>query len=92
MKEIATFNEIDWRALTGSDKKAFSKLGYLTLGYDHLSNIPGVGQKSMDSLLAKGLAVEGERCLHGRTFKLTDKGDLAYDWVKGGRTRVFPST
>lgn len=90
VSEPATFDESDWASLTGPDKKALKTFSRTGLGYEPLAKAPGVGQKSMDALIAKGLAVEGERCLHGRTFKLMDKGWLAVEWLQGRKTRVYP--
>lgn len=90
MSEAATFDEEDWRDLTGPDKKALKIFSRVSIEYDPLSKAPGVGQRSMDSLVSKGLAVEGEPCLHGRTFKITQKGWLAVEWLHGRRPRVYP--
>ena len=93
MDEPATFNEADWAGLTVSDKKALkilSDYGF-SLGLEPLARAAGVGQKSMDSLISKELAIEGESGLHGRYFQLTDKGVLALEWIAGRRLRVYPS-
>lgn len=92
MSEPATFEEADWAELTGPDKKALSAFSRVSQEFDALSTATGVGQKSMDSLMAKGLAVEGEPSIHGRTFKITDKGWLAIEWINGRRTRVYPQS
>lgn len=65
MGEPATFDEADWAELTGPDKKALGKFSRVSMGFDALAKAPGVGQKSMDSLMAKGLAIEGEPSIHG---------------------------
>ena len=91
MSEPATFDEDDWAALTGTDKKALRIFGRVAIGFEPLAKAPGVGQKSMDGLTKKGLAVEGEQSLHGRTFKITHKGWLAIEWMQGRRTRVYPT-
>jgi hypothetical protein len=92
LEEPATFSEDDWAELTGPDKKALKTLGRTTLGFETLAKSPGVGQKSMDALISKGLAVEGETSpVQGRKFKLTDKGRLAVEWIQGRRIRVYPS-
>jgi hypothetical protein len=91
MNEPATFDEEDWHGLTGQDKKALEKLSRVALNFEPLAKSTGVGQKSMDSLIDQGLAVEGDPSMHGRTFKLTDKGWLAIEWLHGRKTRVYPS-
>ena len=91
MEEAATFDELDWRGLTGNDKRALGIFSRVALDFEPLARATGVGQQSMDSLMAKGLAVEGEESLHGRTFKLTDKGWLAVEWLSGRRMRVYPA-
>ncbi|MBC7131704.1 MAG: hypothetical protein H5U16_01185 [Roseovarius sp.] len=91
MTEPTTFNETDWSDLTGNDKKTLRILSHVALNFEPLAKSTGVGQKSMDSLIEKGLAVEGEPSMHGRTFKLTDKGWLAVEWLHGRKTRVYPS-
>lgn len=89
--EPATFNEDDWQDLTAADKKALKIFSRVAIGFEPLANAPGVGQRSMDSLLSKKLAVEGPAFRHGnRTFKLTHKGWLAVEWVHGRQTRVYP--
>lgn len=94
MNEVATFNEPDWEELSGADKKALKILSGYGFGFNFepLGRAAGVGQKSMDALIGKGLAIEGERGLHGRYFKLTDKGALAVEWTFGRRVRVYPQT
>ena len=91
MSQPATFSEDDWRELTGADKKALKIFSRVAIGFEPLAKASGVGQKSMDALTAKDLAIEGDSCLHGRTFKLTDKGWLAVEWMSGRRIRVYPS-
>ncbi len=90
MSEPATFDEDDWRGLTGHDKKSLQIFSRVALDFEPLAKAAGVGQKSMDALVAKGLAVEGEPSLHGRTFKITKKGWLAVEWMHGRRTRIYP--
>ena len=92
MTEPATFDESDWAELTGHDKKALRKFSSIGLDYDPLAKAPGVGQKSMDALISKGLAVEGDESIYGRTFKITDKGWLAVEWTEGRKTRVYPQS
>ncbi len=92
MGELITFNETDWRELTGSDKKALRIFSRVAIGFEPLAKASGVGQKSMDALIAKGLAMEGERSLRGRTFKITKKGRLAVEWLDGRRVRVYPES
>ncbi|QOZ52879.1 hypothetical protein XH90_17045 [Bradyrhizobium sp. CCBAU 53338] len=89
--DLATFDEEDWRSLTASDKKALRIFSRVAIGFEPLAKASGVGQKSMDSLIAKGLAIEGDRSLHGRTFKITNKGWLAVEWLQGRKTRVYPT-
>lgn len=89
MSAAASFDEDDWSALSGSDKKALQRM-LRAFDFEPLANLPGVGIKSIDTLMEKGLVVEGELSLHGRTFKLTNKGILAVDWIRGGRTQVYP--
>lgn len=91
MEQPATFNEEDWRRLTAHDKRSLRLFSSRSLGFEPLANLTGVGQKSMDALMAKGLAVEGEPGTYGRTFKITNKGWLAVDWLNGRRTPVYPS-
>lgn len=93
MAEPATFDESDWAALTGAGKKALRILhsyGF-SLSFEPLSRAAGVGQKSMNSLIEMGLAIEGDSGIHGRCFKLTDKGALAIEWLQGRRTRAYPT-
>lgn len=92
MTATATFDESDWDSLTVADKKAIKIFSRVSLDYEPLAKASGVGQKSMDALIAKGLAVEGKLGLHGRTFKLTDKGWLAVEWLSGRRVRTYPPT
>lgn len=80
----------DWAELTPYDKKALKAFARNTTGFEPLSKAVGVGQPSMDALIAKGLAVEGEPGLHGRTFKITIKGRLAVEWINGNRMRRVP--
>ncbi len=90
--EPATFDDLDWATITGPDKKALSTFSRRAIDFEILANAPGVGQKSMDALIGKGLAIEGApSTVHGRRFKLTDKGWLAVEWIQGRRTRVYPS-
>ena len=90
MSEPATFDYADWRELTASDKRALWLLSRLGSNFEPLAKTTGVGQHRMDSLLAKGLAVEGPASVSGRTFKITDKGWLACEWLKGNRLRTYP--
>lgn len=92
MSEPITFDDSDWRELTGHDKKALRIFSRVAIGFEPLAKAAGVGQKSMDALMAQGLAVEGEPGLHGRTFKITKKGWLAVEWLQGRRTRVYPES
>jgi hypothetical protein len=93
MSAAETFNELDWAQLTGPDKKALKVLARVAIDFEPLGKAPGVGQKSMDALLDKGLAIEGEPSLvQGRRFKLSKKGWLAVEWLQGRRTRVFPES
>lgn len=92
MSEPITFDEADWRDLTGHDKKALRTFSRVAIDFEPLAKASGVGQKSMDALIAKGLAVEGEPSTHGRTFKITKKGWLAVEWLKGRRTRGYPES
>lgn len=90
MTDPATFDEADWNQLTGHDKRALRIFSRVALDFEPLAKAAGVGQASMDSLIAQGLAVEGDPYRHGnRTFKLTDKGWLAVEWLHGRRTRVY---
>ena len=94
MTQPATFDEEDFADLSMADKKALrisSRVGF-GLDYNPLAKAAGVGQKSMDSLIAKDLAVEGDGSLHGRTFKLTNKGSLAVEWLHGRKMRVYPQS
>ena len=90
--EPATFDESDWEDLTGPDKKALTTLNRygFSFGFEPLARAAGVGQKSVDSLMSKGMMVEGEHGLHGRYFKLTEKGSLALEWLNGNRIREYP--
>ncbi|MEO9297173.1 hypothetical protein [Devosia alba] len=92
MNEAVTFDEADWRQLTGHDKKALRTLARVSIDFEPLAKASGVGQKSMDALIAKDLTVEGAPSLHGRTFKITKKGWLAVEWLQGRRTRVYPES
>jgi hypothetical protein len=87
----ATFDEGDWLNLTSAEKKAIKAIASGTIDFDVLANIPGVGQKSMDSLISNRLVEEGVSGPDGRVFKLSDKGWLAHEWICGRRTRTFPS-
>ncbi|WP_082714991.1 hypothetical protein [Falsirhodobacter sp. alg1] len=98
MQSPVTFDERDWRQLTANDKRVLPLLdraGFSEISCEILARAVGVGQKSMDSLIDKGLAVEckeevpGE-FLDGKYFKLTKKGILAYCWVKGSQIRTYP--
>ena len=91
--EPATFDESDWQELTAADKKAIKILnqyGFGNIRPEPLARAVGVGQRSIDALIKKGLAVEDAPGLHGRYFKLTDKGVLATCWINGSRVRVYP--
>lgn len=93
MDQPATFDEADWANLTRSDKRALRILyryGFGNISPEPLARAAGVGQKSVDALIQKGLAVEDAPGLHGRYFKLTDKGVLATCWINGNRMRVYP--
>ncbi|GAB1362417.1 hypothetical protein MASR1M32_16530 [Rhodobacter sp.] len=93
MSEPATFDESDWAALSGADKKALRILhnyGFNSISPDPLARAAGVGAKSMESLIRKGLATEAPSGLHGRYFLMTDKGTLATSWLLGHRIRVYP--
>jgi hypothetical protein len=79
VSEPTTFDESDWRELTGYHKKALRIFSRIAIGFEPLAKAAGVAQKSMDALMAMGLAVEGEPGLHGRTFKVTKKGWLAVE-------------
>jgi predicted transcriptional regulator len=50
--------------------------------FEPLAKWAGVGQKSLDELIRKGLAVEDDKTIHGRTFKITEKGWLALSWIQ----------
>ena len=92
VSEEATFDEADWRALTGADKKALDILhryGFGNVSPEPLARAAGVGARSMESLVSKALAVETAPGLHGRYFMLTDKGVLATSWMMGRRVRVY---
>jgi len=94
MTQPATFEESDWAELSGPDKKALktlSRYGF-SLGFEPLARAAGVGQKSVDSLISKGLAIEGENGLHGRYFRLTNKGSLSIEWIEGRNVRVYPQS
>lgn len=90
MDEPTTFDEADWYELTGNDKKALKIFSRVAIDFEPLAKATGVGQKSMDALIAKGLAVEGPSSRHGRTFKVTKKGRLAVEWLFGRRIRIYP--
>lgn len=92
MSEPITFDEADWRELTGPDKKALRTFSRVAISFESLAKASGVGQKSMDALVAKGLAEEGDRSLHGRTFRITKKGWLAVEWLHGRHIRVYPES
>lgn len=84
MTEPSTFDETDWNDLSMADKKALRRISQVATDYEPLAKMAGVGQKSMDSLIDKNLAVEGAASRHGaRTFKLTDKGWLAVNLLNG---------
>ncbi|WP_296221353.1 hypothetical protein [uncultured Sphingomonas sp.] len=91
MSDPARFDEDDWAALSSNDKKTLRIWSRVALDFEPLARATGVGQKSMDSLISKDLAVEGEGSLHGRTFKLTDKGWLAVEWLHGRKMREYPA-
>jgi predicted transcriptional regulator len=84
-----TFEESDWRDLSPSDKRALRIFSRVSLDFEALVKASGVAQKGMDNLISKGLAIEGTPSTDGRTFKLTDKGWLAVEWLSGRRTRTF---
>lgn len=92
MSEPTTFGESDRRGLTGHDKKALRTFSRVAIDFEPLAKAAGVGQKSMDALMAMDLAVEGEPGLHGRTFKITKKGWLSVEWLHSRRTRVYPES
>ncbi|MCH8683875.1 hypothetical protein [Pedomonas mirosovicensis] len=85
MSEAITFDRSDWRDLTGAEKRALRAFSRVGIDFEPLAKAVGVGQKSMDALIEKGLAVEGKPSLHGRTFKITEKGWLAVEWLSGRR-------
>jgi len=89
MFDAATFDEKDWAALTPADKEALTTLARTGADFQAVATWPNVGQFNMDSLLAKGLALEGALSIYGRRFKLTDKGRLAVEWLQGRRPRVY---
>jgi hypothetical protein len=91
MFDAATFNETDWAALTPSDSEALVILARSVADFEPLARSPRVEQVTMDSLMAKGLAIEGALSIYGRRFKLTDKGRLAIEWLQGRRPRVYSS-
>ena len=91
MSEPASFDQRDWSELTGADKKALRIFSRVSLDFEPLAKVAGVGQKSMDALIEKGLVSEGQLSRHGRTFKLTNKGWLAVEWLHGRRTPFRPS-
>lgn len=86
----ALFTIDDWQSLTPPQKKALRKFSRVAIDFEPLAKAAGVGQSSMDSLIAIGLAEEGEASLHGRTFRLTDKGWLAVEWLNGNRVTSVP--
>lgn len=85
MNGKVTFEESDWRALSGWDKRALLRFSRIGIDFAPLINVSGVAQRSMNSLLAMGLAIEGQRSIDGRTFKITEKGLRAVAWAKGSR-------
>lgn len=92
MSEPITFNDTDWRELTGHDKKALRTFSRVAISFEPLAKASGVGQKSMDALIAKGLAEEGAMSRHGRTFRITKKGRLAVEWLHGRFIEVYPES
>lgn len=93
MSEVATFDESDWRELTAADKKALGIMVRYAIDFEVIAKMSGVGQGSMDALVSKALAVEGPPSkVHGRRFKLTEKGWLAIEWMQGRQVRVYPSS
>ena len=88
MSDPSAFDKSDWADLESHEKNALRKFSRVATDFEALAKAAGVGQKSMDDLMAKGLAVEGEPSRHGRTFKITEKGWLAVEWLSGRRPRV----
>lgn len=88
----ATFTVQDWERLSGHDKKALRILSRIgaNLGFEPIAKAPGVGEASINSLIAQELIKEGEPGLHGRYFKTTDKGSLAIEWCNGNRMERMP--
>ena len=89
MNDSTKFTKLDWVELTPADKKALKIFANYATDFEPLAKLAGVGQKSMDDLIRKELAVEGEKSIHGRTFKITDKGWLALSWIQGQRIESF---
>lgn len=83
----AIFTRDDWEGLTPNDKRVIKIFARVSIDYEPLAKAVGVGQQSMDALIAKGLAEEGSPSLHGRRFKLTEKGWYACEWIQGRRPR-----
>jgi len=94
MDEPATFDESDWAELTTHDKRMLTICARaFMVSFESLAKAPGMGQKSVDSLLAQGLLIEGDPNRHNqRTFRLTSKGVLAVEWTQGRKTRVYPQS
>ena len=82
------FDDTDWRGLSGQAKKALRIFSRVAIDFEPLAKAAGIGQGSMDVLLEKGLAVEGDMSRHGRTFKITEKGWLAVEWLNAQRMRI----
>lgn len=89
MNDSVEFTKWDWGDLTPADKKALKIFSNYATDYEPLAKLAGVGQKGMDELIRKGLAVEGDKTTHGRTFKITEKGWLALSWIQGRRIQKF---
>ena len=92
MAEPTTFDESDWRELAGPDKKALRTFSRVAIDFEPLAKAYGVGQKSMDVLMSKGLDEEGESSLHGRRFRIARKEWLAVEWLQSRRTGIHLET
>ncbi len=88
-----TFDEDDWRDLTGHDKAGIKKLAGALNDFEPLAKFANFGAVMVRSLIDKGLAEEGpcsRPAVASVGYRLTKKGWLANEWIYGRRMREYP--
>jgi hypothetical protein len=81
-----------WQELRRGERKALREFSRFA-DFQPLATIQRVSRSSMESLLSRGLAAEGEASVYGHTFRLTPEGRRAADWLNGAyRVRPAPSS